>query len=167
MSWEQLLEEKSSLATALDLVGDRWSMMILSGCLASVCRFNQFEQHLGINRNLLSKRLNKLIAAGLIEKHLYQEKPKRYEYTITSKALELRPVIVGLAAWGEKHFTKDQAPFTMIHDDCGGELNIQIQCNKCTNHVTNKDVSSRINPGAGKASMRVYTNLPLINIDRD
>ncbi len=159
MSWAQLLEEKSSLATALDLVGDKWSLMILSSCLTGPGRFNQFEQYLGINRTLLSKRLNRLIAVGLIEKLLYQQKPKRYEYKITKTALELKPIIIGLAAWATKHYTKDAAPITLIHKNCGNAVHIEIYCDGCDDCIPGSEITMRINPRAGPNARSVYENM--------
>lgn len=94
------------LAMALNLVGDRWTLMILSSSLSDVSRFNEFEKILGINRSLLSSRLAKLVDAGLMEKRQYQEKPARYEYHITETGKDLRPVLVSLADWSEKHLTQ-------------------------------------------------------------
>ena len=159
MAWSELLEDKSALATAIDLVGDRWSLMILSGCFSGVCRFNQFESFLGINRNLLSARLDKLTDAGLLIRHQYSEKPPRFEYQLTEIARELRPVIVGLAAWGEKHFSKDEAPFTVVHKTCGTRVEVSIHCPKCETLLSCDDVANRINLGAGPEARRLFENM--------
>ncbi len=156
MSWVKLLKEHSALANALELVGDRWTLMILSGCLTSVWRFNEFEKALGINRNLLSGRLTKLINAGLIEKRLYQKKPPRYEYHITEVGRELRPVLVGLTAWSEKHITKGNTPISMVHNECGSKIEIQIICPACDESVSKGEVVSRLNPDAGDEIVKVY-----------
>jgi len=156
MSWIKLLKEHSALANALDLVGDRWTLMILSGCLVSVWRFNEFEKALGINRNLLSARLTKLIDAGLLEKRLYQKRPARYEYHITDIGRELRPVLVGLTAWSEKHITKNNTPISMVHEKCGSKLAIQIFCPHCERIIEDGDVVSRLNPDAGDEIVKVY-----------
>jgi len=159
MGWSDLLEEKSSLATALDLVGDRWTLMLLSGCYFGICKFNQIEQFLGINRNLLSTRLEKLVDAGLLEKQLYNEFPPRYEYKITDISAELRPVIVGLAAWGARHFTKGTAPFTNVHKDCGGVVDILMTCEDCHAHIESADIFTRLNPGAGVQAATLFTKM--------
>ena len=156
MSFARLLKENSALASALDLVGDKWTLMILSGCLSSVCRFNELESALGINRNILSARLDKLIASGMIEKREYQTKPARYEYVITDIGRELRPVLVGLAAWAENHITKDECPVSMVHQTCGTKAQIQIYCESCDQVVPVDDVSSKLNPNAGSESVKVY-----------
>ncbi len=150
MSWVKLLKEHSALANALELVGDRWTLMILSGCLTSVWRFNEFEKALGINRNLLSARLTKLVNAGLLEKRIYQQKPARYEYHITEIGRELRPVLVGLTVWSEKQLTKENTPISMVHESCGSKLRIDIVCPKCGKTVSRQEVVSRLNPDAGE-----------------
>jgi len=156
MSFARLLKEHSALASALDLVGDKWTLMILSGCLASVCRFNELESALGINRNILSARLDKLIAAGVIEKREYHTKPARFEYVITDIGRELKPVLVGLAAWAESHITKDACPISMVHQTCGSKAQIHIYCESCDQMVPLHEVTSKLNQNAGNESIKVY-----------
>lgn len=159
MSWADLLKEKSSLATAIDLVGDRWSLMVLSGCFSGVCRFNQFESFLGINRNLLSSRLDKLVESGLLVRHLYNESPRRYEYQLTDISRELRPIIVGLATWGERNFTKEDAPFAIVHKECEQKIEVVINCPDCDKHVCSDDIATKINPIAGPEALRLFENM--------
>jgi len=159
MSWSNLLKENVSIAKAADLVGDRWSLMVLAGCFSGVCRFNQFENFLGINRNLLSDRLDKLVTAGLLEKYLYNESPQRYEYQLTDIAHELRPIIIGLAAWAERHYTKKNAPFTAVHKQCEQKVEIAIHCTTCDIHVHNDDVATKINARAGAEALRIFESM--------
>ncbi len=159
MSWSDLVEEKSSLAVALDIVGDKWSLMILSGCFTGVCRFNQFERYLGINRNLLSSRLDKLVKYGLIKRHRYQKSPPRDEYRITDIGKALRPVIVGLADWGQAHYTKDDAPLEIIHKDCGGHVHLRVCCKACDKELKAGEVETRLRKGAGEVSKQVYAQM--------
>jgi len=156
MSWAKLLQEKSALATALDLLGDKWTLMIISGSLASVHRFNELEQSLGINRNLLSSRLARLIEAGILEKRIYQEKPRRYEYLLTDIGMELRPVIVGLSSWSEKHVTKNDTPISVIHPECGNKVVVKVHCPNCEMNLESSNVTSQLNPEAGSESTRVF-----------
>lgn len=135
-----------ALALALKIVGDRWTLMILSSSLSKVYRFNEFERALGINRNLLSSRLDKLIRAGLMEKRKYQEKPARYEYLITDVGKELRPVLVGLAIWSEKHLAKDIPVISMVHENCGTKAEIYVYCDACERVITNEEISPNLIP---------------------
>jgi len=150
MSWNELLDEKFALATALDIVGDRWSLMILAGSFYEARRFNDLERALGINRNLLSQRLTRLTEEGLLLKRVYQEKPKRYEYCITPRGLALRPVIVSLARWGQEHFTKDDTPVHLVHKACGGQVRSDIICDKCESNVPHEDVTSHVKGSIGE-----------------
>ncbi|MCF6220792.1 MAG: helix-turn-helix transcriptional regulator [Robiginitomaculum sp.] len=159
MGWSDLLKDKSSLATAVNLVGDRWSLLLLSGCFFGICRFNQFESFLGINRNLLSSRLDKLVESGLLVRHLYNENPKRYEYQLTDISRELRPIITGLATWGERNFTKEDAPFAIVHKVCEHKIDVVIHCAECGTHVGNDDIATKINPGAGPEAIRLFENM--------
>lgn len=105
MDWTNLLSENSALSTALKQVGDKWSLMIICGTLANIHKFNELEKSLGINRNLLSSRLERLVKANIIEKKIYQLKPPRYEYQLTHVGKELGPLILELATWSKKNFT--------------------------------------------------------------
>ncbi|PHS76586.1 MAG: hypothetical protein COB56_06295 [Robiginitomaculum sp.] len=159
MSWSSLLKDNSSMAKAVDLVGDRWSLMVLSGCFSGVCRFNQFESFLGINRNLLSARLDKLVDAGLLVRHLYNASPPRYEYQLTNIAQDLRPIIVGLSAWAECHFTKTDAPLTVVHKKCEQKVEVIIRCKSCEIQVSNDDVATKLNPCAGPEALRLFESM--------
>ena len=165
MTWAGLLEEKSSLAIAIDLVGERWALLLLSGCFVGVSRFNQFERYLGINRNLLSSRLEKLVKAGLLTKHLYSEHPKRYEYRLTDIAEELRPIIIGLATWAERNFTRADAPFSLLHRQCEHSVEMVVYCKTCDEHVPNRDIVNSLNEGAGPESTRLFNEMvPAVKI---
>ena len=155
MSWATLLEEKSALAAALDLVGNKWTFMILTGCIAGYRRFNQIESHLGINRNLLKTNLDKLVNAGILEKQPIKENSKHYQYIPTDMGMQLRPVIVALGAWGEEYLTKEDSPITYTHKNCGGILNVNIYCQGCEQQVETLGVQLRLNKGAGELATKV------------
>ncbi len=150
MSWAKLLEERGSLATALDLVGDHWSLMIVTGVIIGYRRFNKLENYLGMNRNLLKTKLDRLVASGVFAKHPYKENSKRYEYTPTDMCMKLSPIIVGLAQWGEEFLTKDATPITNIHKHCGGGLRVETVCNDCNAYVDASNVALKRNEGAGE-----------------
>ncbi|MBL4870908.1 MAG: helix-turn-helix transcriptional regulator [Robiginitomaculum sp.] len=151
MSWAKIVNEKSSLANALDLVGDHWALMIITGCMTGFSRFNQIERHLGINRNLLKTKLDRLVSAGVFEKKPYKENSKHFEYLPTEMCLKLRPIIVGLASWGEQFLTKEDTPITNRHAVCGGKVEVKLYCMRCDDDdLTSMDVELTLNPDAGK-----------------
>lgn len=154
MGWADLLEERSSLGVAIDLVGDRWTLMIVTHCMAEYRRFNQLERHLGINRNLLKSRLDKLVEAGVLNKQPTKESSRHYEYIPTDMCYKLRPVIVGLAAWAEEYITKEDTPITYVHKYCSGEVHTEIYCEACEKNVDPLDVELRLNRGAGEQSIK-------------
>jgi len=146
MSWADLLNENSSIAKAADLIGDRWSLMVLSGCFSGICKFNQFQNSLRISRSLLSDRLEKLVNSGLLKRHLYNENPQRYEYQLTEISRELLPIIIGLEAWADRHCSQEGAPFTTVHNKCSHRVEAAIYCEAYD--VYNDNVAPKINPCA-------------------
>src|ERR1700751_1490984 len=89
-----------SVAGALALVGERWSLLIVRDVMLGLRRFEELQAHLGIARNVLQRRLQRLTTNGLLERRLYQEPPPRHEYRLTDKGLDLWPTIVSLMHWG-------------------------------------------------------------------
>ena len=92
------------IARSLERVGEWWSMLILRDAFAGVTRFDGFQQSLGIAPNILTRRLNTLIEAGLLERRRYSERPPRDEYVLTERGRDFHPVLVELVAFGRKHF---------------------------------------------------------------
>src|SRR5580704_16072998 len=92
------------IARSLERVGEWWSMLILRDAFHGFTRFDEFQTSLGIAPNMLARRLSALVAAGLLEKRRYSERPPRDEYVLTARGKDFRPVIVALLAFGNKHF---------------------------------------------------------------
>jgi DNA-binding HxlR family transcriptional regulator len=94
MKWDALEEEPCSLARTVAVIGDRWSLLILRECFLRIRRFDEFQASLGVTRHLLADRLKKLVRFGVLRRIPYQEAPKRYEYILTQKGLDLYPIIM-------------------------------------------------------------------------
>ena len=92
-----------SVARALEAIGDRWTMLVIRDAFVGVRRFDEFQQRLGIARNVLTDRLSRLVEDGILERHRYQERPPRFEYRLTDKGVDLFPVLVSLMKWGDRH----------------------------------------------------------------
>ena len=92
-----------SIAGALEVVGERWSLLIVRDVFLGLRRFDEMQANLGIARNVLQTRLTRLVEQGVLERRLYQERPPRYEYRLTEKGLDLWPTVVALMQWGDKH----------------------------------------------------------------
>lgn len=104
MKWDALEEEPCSLARTVAVIGDRWSLMILRECFLRKRRFDAFQTSLGITRHLLADRLKKLVRFGVLRRIPYMEAPKRYEYILTQKGLDLYPIIMSIVHWGNVHW---------------------------------------------------------------
>ena len=111
-----------SIAKALDIVGDPWTMLILRDALLGVKRFEAFSTRLGIPRATLSALLDLLCERGVFEQWRYQERPERVEYVLTEKGRALRPVVVTLMQWGDKWVRDDEPPTTIVDTDTGAKV---------------------------------------------
>src|SRR5688572_1695741 len=98
-----------SVARTLEIVGDRWSVLVLREAFLGVRRFEVMQRHLGIARNVLTDRLNRLVDAGILVRVQYQERPPRSEYRLTEAGIDLWPTIVALLQWGNKHLPGAEA----------------------------------------------------------
>lgn len=110
MRRKSLAEDVCPVARTLDRVGDPWSMLILREAGFGSTRFDQFEASLGIAPNMLSRRLESLVQAGMLERRAYSERPLRYEYLLTHRGRDFRPVLDAFKAFGERHYPKAQSP---------------------------------------------------------
>ena len=95
------------IARGLDRVGEWWSILILRDASQGLTRFDQFQKSLGIAPNMLSRRLDDLVEAGLLARRPYQARPPRYEYVLTEIGRDFQPVLVAMMAWGNRHFTPE------------------------------------------------------------
>ena len=95
-----------SIARALEIVGERWSLLIIRDAFLGLRRFEQFQESLGIARNVLTDRLNRLVEEGIVERVRYSERPERYEYRLTRKGRELEIALIGLRQWGDKYVSE-------------------------------------------------------------
>ncbi len=114
------------VARAADVLGDSWNMLILREAFYGRGRFDEFMAELGIASNTLTRRLNELVESGLLEKRLYSEKPPRFEYVLTPKGQDFRPVLLTLMAWGNKHATPKRQPVRLIDTTTGEAVELAL-----------------------------------------
>jgi DNA-binding HxlR family transcriptional regulator len=120
------------LARALEVVGERWTLLIVRDAFRGLRRFDEFQESLGIARNVLAQRLAALVEHGILERVPYQERPVRHEYRLTPKGRELRTGLVALMQWGEEHYADDTSPRREVrHLGCGGRVEAQLVCTDC------------------------------------
>lgn len=142
--------QNCSIARSLELVGERWTILVLRDAFLGQRRFDQFQRSLGIARNVLAARLDRLVGEGILEKTPYRERPLRHEYRLTSKGLDLWPVIVELLRWGDRYAAPAAGPPIVIrHRDCGGDLGEHRICTRCGERLEVSDVRAEPGPGAG------------------
>ena len=116
-----------SIAASLTFVGDRWTLLILRDAFRGVRRFGDFCADLGIARNILTDRLEKLVDAGIFVKVPYQERPLRHEYRLTRAGVGLLPVMVALMEWGDRHVNGGRAPIVLRHRDSGERVRVELR----------------------------------------
>jgi DNA-binding HxlR family transcriptional regulator len=142
-------DQVCSVARALEVVGERWTLLILRDVFLGRTRFDEFAESLGITRTVLASRLRKLVDHGLLERSRYQERPDRYEYLPTAKALGLAPVVAHLMHWGDEHYPHPAGPpRRLLHSECGGELAVVCHCTRCGVEPEIDRVESELNPAA-------------------
>jgi DNA-binding HxlR family transcriptional regulator len=148
MKWEELSDQPCSVSRALAVIGDRWTLMILRDCFLGVRRFEAFQARLGISRTIVTDRLRVLVEEGVLRREAYQQNPPRHEYRLTAKGLELHPVILAIARFGDEHYAGEAgAPLIRRHKGCGCDFQPVQTCSACGEVVTAHDVEAR--PGAG------------------
>ncbi len=156
MRWDALEEEPCSLARTVAVIGDRWTLLILRECFLRTRRFDAFQDALGITRHLLSERLKKLVRHGVLRRVPYQQAPKRYEYILTPKGLDLYPVMMSIVNWGNLHMLDSRGrPMLHEHKACGHMFDPVMVCSECGEPVGAKDVD--VHPGPGARGRRAST----------
>ena len=133
-------DQECSIARTLEVLGERWTLLIVRDVFNGRRRFEQILESLGVARNVLSARLTWLVDEGILEKRAYQERPPRYEYFLTQKGLDLWPVMVSLLHWGDRHLAGPEGPPSQIvHKDCGGKVNDRRICEACGKELGVRD----------------------------
>ncbi|MCK9902761.1 HxlR family transcriptional regulator [Parafrankia colletiae] len=123
-----------SIANALAVVGERWSLLTLREILLGVRRFDQIVENTGASRDILAARLRTLVEAGVLEKRQYSEHPPRHEYVATEAGRALTPVLLDLMDWGDRYVTTGPPPTVWTHE-CGAELRPRCVCAHCGEQV--------------------------------
>jgi DNA-binding HxlR family transcriptional regulator len=130
-----------SIARTLELIGERWSLLVIRDVFLGNRRFDEIQSSLGVARNVLASRLTRLLDEGILEKRPYQERPLRYEYFLTEKGLDLWPTLVTLMAYGDKYMLAagQEPPVRIVHKECGGKVNDRRICERCGEELDVRD----------------------------
>jgi DNA-binding HxlR family transcriptional regulator len=140
------------VAKSLEVVGDRWTLLLIRDLLPGPRRFQDLQQSLaGIPPNILSGRLKLMEEHALVARKFYSEHPPRAEYALTEKGRELGVVVGALAAWGSRHVHRQTA---LVHAECGHPVEIKYFCPRCAGRVPGAAVELRRRPASGNAAKR-------------
>jgi len=150
--------QNCSIARSLELIGERWTILVVREAFLGTRRFDDFQRSLGVARNILQTRLERLVGARILKRVLYREGPARYEYRLTTKGVDLWPVIVALLQWGDRYAAPAGPPIVLEHEGCGGKLDERRRCLRCGADLEPWDVT--VGPGPGAAAR------PCLDADR-
>ncbi|GAA3284630.1 helix-turn-helix transcriptional regulator [Dactylosporangium vinaceum] len=135
--------QNCSIARALEVVGERWSLLILRDAIfRGTTRFSDFQRVLGLAPNILTNRLDTFVTAGLM-------RLGNREYFLTAKGLDLGPTLIALTEWGDRWAAPDGPPIIYRHGGCGGEVRLDVRCARCGTAPATADVLAEPGPGIG------------------
>jgi DNA-binding HxlR family transcriptional regulator len=141
--------ENCSAARTLEIVGERWSLLIIRNAMfAGSTRFTEFQRQLGIAPNILSSRLDRFVEAGLMRTRPLTGDAETREYVLTGKGLDLQPVIIALTEWGDRWAAPQGPPTIYQHEGCGGRLHQRLSCADCDAAPAPAQVRTGPGPGA-------------------
>jgi DNA-binding HxlR family transcriptional regulator len=133
-----------SVGRALEVIGERWTLLILRETMFGVRRYGELARNLSVPRPTLTTRLNKLVDAGLLHRVQYSADPERYEYQLGEAGRALFPVLVVLTKWGDKYLPEPGGPSIVLeHLSCGHDLDVHLVCQHCGDKLTPRTLGGR------------------------
>ncbi|MEA2313845.1 MAG: hypothetical protein QOI03_537 [Solirubrobacteraceae bacterium] len=147
--------QADSVGRTLNLVGERWTIMILREAFFGVRRYGQLARNLNIPRPTLSLRLRKLVDCGLLDRVPYSTDPERHEYRLTQAGRDLFPAVIALMRWGDTYLAGPEGPPVVLrHETCGKHTRPHLTCDVCGEEIDTRNVTPERGPGfaAGPAS---------------
>lgn len=143
--------ETCTIQRAAEAIGDRWSLVVLRELFSGIRRFDQLTVRTAVPRQVLTSRLARLTELGVVRRVPYQEPGQRTrdEYRLTQKGLDLYPVLMAMAAWGDRYLADDDGPpVEFVHRDCGAPLGLVLRCDHGHEPASTREVAGRPGPGA-------------------
>jgi len=131
MTWLETSTDNCTIQRTLDVVGEKWSLLVLRDAMNGVRRFDDFRRHVGMSESVLADRLRKLVLSGILEAVPYSEPGSRtrHEYRLTRKGWDLWPAMIALKQWGDQHMADPEgSPLTVSHAECGQPLRATVVC---------------------------------------
>jgi DNA-binding HxlR family transcriptional regulator len=148
------------IARSLERVGEWWSMLIMRDALFGLSRFDEFQNSLGIAPNMLARRLNALVEAGLLERYRYSAHPPRDEYRPTRRGRDFRPVLIALLAFGNRHFAPEGASVTIVDAQSGVEAEPIVVDRASGRPIREPEFAWMPGPAAGERTRQRYARRP-------
>ncbi|GAA3000206.1 helix-turn-helix domain-containing protein [Streptosporangium longisporum] len=137
-----------SIARSLEVIGERWSLLIIRDALfGGATRYSDFQRNLGIATNVLKARLDGFVEAGIMRRHRHSEQSGLHEYLLTDKGRALAPALVALSEWGDRWATDGEPPILYTHSVCGNEVGQQTVCAHCGRVDDPAEIQAVIGPG--------------------
>lgn len=161
MEWLEYNTEHCSIQRTLDVIGEKWTLLVLREAFNGVRRFDQIRNHVGVSDPVLSDRLRKLVAAGVLEAAAYRESGRRTrnEYRLTARGRDLYPVMIALLQWGDRHRPVPGGPSVLVtHRDCGEPVEAVVEC--AAGHTLGSPREGRAAPGPGAGPARSERDEP-------
>jgi DNA-binding HxlR family transcriptional regulator len=137
-----------AVAQCLEVVGEWWSLLIVRDAFLGVTRFDDFQARLGISRNVLQRRLERLVDEGVFERVEYQRKPPRFDYRLTAKGRDLWLVLTAMREWGDRWAMPNGPSLELEHRSCGHRATVTPTCSECGDELRLRDLRARRGPGA-------------------
>jgi|SRR5579863_4335846 len=154
MRWNQIDTMTCSVARTLSVVGDRWTMLIIRDVFLGIRRFDAMQQDLRLTPHRLSDRLRKLVREGILARVQYEQRPRRYEYRLTKRGIDLYPLIVAMIEWGDRWMAGSAGvPVELIHRPCGHSVKPQLICPSCNLKIAPREMSVRPGPALRKRNL--------------
>lgn len=143
--------QNCSIARTLEIVGDRWTLLIVREALRGAARFDGLAASLDVAKNILADRLARLTEEGILERRTYQDRPLRQEYVLTAKGHGLRPVLAAMMDWGDRYYAPDGPPRLVLHEGCGGHVTSSLVCGECGQSWPGIHLKTVAGPGSPRA----------------
>ena len=154
MRWNEINTMTCSIARTLSIVGDRWTMLIVRDVFLGIRRFDSMQRDLKITPHRLSDRLNKLVRDGILTRVEYEKRPRRFEYRLTEKGIDLYPLIVAMTGWGDRWMAgKAGVPVELIHRRCGHVITPALTCPDCNEKIVAREMTARPGPALKRAEL--------------
>jgi DNA-binding HxlR family transcriptional regulator len=149
MPYRPFSEQNCSIAAALAIVGERWTLLVMREVFFGRRRFSEMKRNLGVAPNILSDRLGQLVEHGLLERTPIADHSDSYEYVPTAKGRDVSPILTALLNWGDEYAAPAAGPpRVQVHRTCGHDAHPQLHCSHCGEVIRPGELEARPGPGA-------------------